>query len=107
MKMMHIYIYRYGCCEVLISDQGREFVNSVKNELFKLSGTQHRITSAYHPQSNGLIERFNQTLQTSLLKYVNGSQDDWDEHLPAVLFAYRVSQQKATKFAPFELMYCR
>ncbi len=91
----------------MISDQGREFVNHIKEELFKLTGTQHRVTSAYHPQSNGLTKRFNQTLQTTLLKVVNESQNDWDDHLPAVLFAYRTSQQKSTQLTPFEIMYCR
>ena len=64
--------FRFGCCEVAISDQGREFVNKVKTELFRLTGPEQRVTSAYHPQSNGLTERFNQTLQSSLLKVVKG-----------------------------------
>ena len=92
---------------MIISDQGREFVNKVKAELLQLSGTEHRVTSAYHPQSNGLTERFNQTLQTALIKVVNDTQNDWDEHLSAVLFAYRTAQQKATKMSPFEVMFCR
>ena len=93
---VHI-ICRFGCCDITISDQGREFVNSIEKELFSLTGTEHRITSAYHPQTNGLTERFNQTLQTALMKMVNEEQNDWDEHLPAVLFAYRTSQQRAIK----------
>ena len=104
---MHYLLFRFGCCEVVISDQGREFVNQVQDELCRLTGTEHRVTSAYHPQTNGLTERFNQTLQTALLKVVNETQTDWDEHLPAVLFAYRTSQQKATKLTPFEMMFCR
>ena len=60
-----------------------------------------------HPQTNGLTERFNQTLQTALMKMVNEEQNDWDEHLPAVLFAYHMSQQWAIKMTPFEVMYCR
>ena len=52
----------------MISDQGREFVSKVKEALFELTGTQDRVTSAYHPQTNALTEQFNQTLQTSLLK---------------------------------------
>lgn len=98
---------RFGCCEVVISDQGQEFVNQVKEELFGLTGTEHRVCSAYHPQTNGLTERFNQTLQVTLLKVVNDTQTDWDAHLPAILFAYRTSVQKATKLTPFELMYMR
>ena len=69
-----MFTSRFGCCEVLISDQGREFVNEVQEELFRLTGTEHCVTSAYHPQSNGLTERFNQTLQTALIKLVNESK---------------------------------
>ena len=71
----------------------------------KLSGTDHRFTSAYHPQSNGLCEQLNQTLQNILLKRVNDNQDDWDELLPAVLFAIRTSKQKSTQYSPFQLMF--
>ena len=46
-------------------------MNKLREELFRLTGTEHRVTSAYHPQSNDLTERFNQTLQMSLLKVVN------------------------------------
>ena len=102
-----LFFLRFGCCEVAISDQGREFVNKVKDELLRLTGTEQRVTSAYHPQSNGLTERFNQTLQASLLKVVNSSQSDWDEHLASILFACRTSLQKSTNHTPFEVMYVR
>ena len=92
---------------MVISDQGRELVNAVQAELFALTGTKHCLTSAYHPQSNGLTERFNQTLQTALQKVVNDEQNNWDDHISAILFAYRTAKQKATKLSPFELMYCR
>ena len=91
----------------MISDQGREFVNKVNRCLFKMTNTEHRISSAYHPQTNGLVERFNQTLQRSLVKLVNNNQNDWDELLDGVLFAYRTAKQKSTQVSPFELVYCR
>ena len=94
---------RYGCTKVLISDQGREFVNQVSRLLFLMTKTEHRISSAYHPQTNGLVERFNQTIQRSLVKVVNENQTDWDTKLEGV----RTSQQKSTRLTPFELMYCR
>lgn len=61
-------ICRHGCPEIEISDQGREFCNNVSKELFLLTGTQHRVTSPYHPQANGLVERLNRTIKNSLLK---------------------------------------
>ena len=87
---------RYGCTQILISDQGREFVNQVSRLLFSMTKTEHRISSAYHPQTNGLVERFNQTIQRSLVKVVNENQNDWNTKLDGVLFAYRTSQQKST-----------
>ena len=97
----------YGCTKVVISDQGREFVNKVNHSLFKMTNTEHRISSAHHPQTNGPVERFNQTLQRSLVKLVNDNQNDWDELLDGVLFAYRTAKQKSTQVSPFELTYCQ
>ena len=74
-----------------ISDQGREFVNSLNEKLFLLTGTEHRIASAYHPQTNGLDERLNQTVTKSLVKYINADQNDWDENLESVFFSYHTS----------------
>ena len=102
-----ILFHRFGSAEVIISDQGREFINAVTKFLFNMTGTDHRISSAYHPQTNGLVERFNQTLQKSLIKLVRKEQDDWDEYIDGVLFAYRTSIQKSSNTTPFEVMYCR
>ena len=82
-------------------------MNQVSRCLFGMTHTEHRISSAYHPQTNGLVERFNQTLQRSLVKVVNENQTDWDEKLDGILFAYRTATQTSTKYSPFELMYCR
>src|SRR5439155_21816000 len=58
-------ICRHGCSQILITDQGREFVNEINFHLMKRTGTDHRMASAYHPQTNGQVERFNQTLKDS------------------------------------------
>ena len=64
------------------------------------------VSSAYHPQANGLDERLNQTLVT-MLKVVDAYSNDWDEHISAALYAYRISRQASSKFPPFFLMYNR
>ena len=79
----------------------------VNDELCQLMGVQCNITSAYHPQSNGLDERFNQTLQRQLLKFVGEERTDWDLYLDAILFSYWVSRQDSTKMSPFYLVYGR
>lgn len=66
-------------------------VLQINKHLFELTGVDHRISSAYHPQTNGLDERFNQTLHVvnGLTKMVGEKQDQWDEYLDVILFAYR------------------
>ena len=65
------------------------------------------MTSAYHPQANGLTERFNQTLSNCLRAKINDEQNDWDEHLSLILFAYRATIQNSTKYSPFYMMFAR
>ena len=56
-KFLYEIICRHGCMRIQINDQGKEFVNEVSENLHEMTGTEQRITSAYHPQSNGLCER--------------------------------------------------
>jgi len=94
----------FGCTKIVISDQGRESVNRVSQDLFALTKTNHRILTAYNPQTNSLVERFNQTIQRALVKK---QQDGWDQYIDGVLFGYRKAVQKSTKKSPFEVMYLR
>ena len=53
---MHLYLFylisiRFGSARVVISDQGREFLNGVNKQLFEITGTEHRVSTAYHPQT--------------------------------------------------------
>lgn len=62
---------------------------------------------SYRPQSSGLVERFNATLQKMLSLLVNESRNDWDDHLPYVLMAYRASTYDNTHCFPNLSMTCR
>ncbi|CAF1114090.1 unnamed protein product [Brachionus calyciflorus] len=100
-------ISRHSAPSKLLSDQGRNFLsNLIKSicQYFKINKVQ---TSPYHPQCDGLVERFNKTLCKMLSAYSNSNQTNWDLYLPLVLFAYRTSQQATTSFSPFELLYGR
>ena len=79
----------------------------MNDELCRLTGIESRLTSAYHPQTNGLDERFNQTLQRQLLKFVGKEQNEWDLYIDSILFSYRVSRQDSTKYSPYFLVYGR
>ena len=59
-----------------ISDQGREFINSVSAELHRLTGIIQRVTSAYHPKANGLLERQNTTIKNPIIKVLDSNFTD-------------------------------
>ena len=70
-------ICHHGCFEIQINDQGREFVNEISKGLYSKTGTIQRITSAYHPQANGLVERQNQTIKCTLVKVLDEAALEW------------------------------
>ena len=97
----------YGCPSLIISDQGRDIISEISDLLFAKTSTQHRVTSVYHPQTNGLTERFNQALSNCLVSKINESQNNWDDKLDVILFSYHVSKQASTKYSPYFLMFGR
>lgn len=60
-----------------------------------------------HPQSDGMVERLNRTLEDVLSKFVSNHQRDWDQHIPLALMAYRSSVHESTGFSPSMLMFGR
>ena len=74
-------IYRWGCSEYHITDQGREFVNSTNRHLLELFGIKQKITSSYHPQVNGLSERLNRSTQESLTEEKELNGDDTNNYI--------------------------
>ena len=98
-------ITRFGCLITLINDQGTHFINKTIKTLTDQFQIDHRRSTAYHPQSNGAIEAFNKTLTKILTKICNTDKDDWDEKIPAVLWAYRTAYKRSTDQTPFRLDY--
>ena len=62
--------------------------NAVSLTLLNLTGTTQRVTSAYHPQANGLVERQNRTIQGSMLKVLAGEQQRWPDALQGFFFCF-------------------
>ena len=100
-------ICRHGCFQIQINDQGREFVNSVSIALHDMTGVQQRVTSAYHPQANGLVERQNQTIKKAIIKVLNENVLGWVSVLDGILFALRVKVHDSSGYSPFYLIYNR
>ncbi|KAL5494045.1 hypothetical protein EMCRGX_G015315 [Ephydatia muelleri] len=80
---------RVGVPEETLTDQGTNFTSQLLHELHRMLHVRHIRMSPYHPQTDGLVERFNQTLKTMLRKTAVDEGKDWDRLLPYVLFAYR------------------
>ena len=96
-------ILRFGMPLVIHSDQGREFENGLMKSCALLGCTKTR-TAPYHPESDGMIERFNRTCLMMLSMFVNDRRDNWHELLPFIMHAYRTSVHESTGYSPFRLM---
>ena len=99
------WITKKGTPERILSDQGKEFDNKLFHELCKLMESQKVRTTAFHPQTNGLCERLNQTIERMLRAVVKDSQTDWDIQLANVMMAYNSSPQESTGLSPHMLMF--
>ncbi|XP_030595635.1 uncharacterized protein K02A2.6-like, partial [Archocentrus centrarchus] len=95
---------RFGTAGVLHSDQGRNFESRVFAAMCERLGIQKTRTTPLHPQSDGLVERFNRTLAQQLAIITSEHQRDWDTHLPLILMAYRSAVQDSTQCTPALLM---
>ena len=99
-------ICRHGCPKIILSDRGTHFTAKVIQSLTDKFRIKHQLSTPYHPQTNGAVERFNRTLAETLAK-ISEKDNQWDIHLPAALFAYHTNKQNTTKFTPFRLLYGR
>ncbi|KAG1928644.1 interferon-induced very large GTPase 1-like [Pimephales promelas] len=100
-------ISRVGIPKEILTDQGTAFMSRTVRELYELLGIKSIRTSVYHPQTDGLVERFNRTLKTMIRKFVHEDAKNWDKWLEPLLFAVREVPQASTGFSPFELLFGR
>ena len=103
-KLVEEFICRYGVPLQIHTDQGRNFESNLFQEICRILGIEKSRTTALHPQSDGMIERFNRTLETMLSMFVSENQRDWDRCLPHAMMAYRTSVHESTGCTPSEMM---
>ncbi|CAG2206802.1 unnamed protein product [Mytilus edulis] len=101
-------ISRYGAPRVLISDRGRNFTSNLVKALSEMFQITRHLTSSYHPQTNGSVERMNSVILQSIRSYAKDQQDDWVHLLPGIMMAYRATPAtQSTDFSPFFLLFGR
>lgn len=97
---------QFGCPSEIISDRGAAFRDSSLKIYLESMAVKHNLTSAYHPRSNGVTERFNGLLGRMLSKYVaTEPTSNWEDYLDQALLACRIRAHRATGFSPFYLVY--
>lgn len=98
---------RLGLPDEILTDRGTQFTSELMKEVNDLLSIKGLKTSPWHPQTNGLVERFNATLKQMMKKLAVEQPEMWDLYIPALLFAYREVPQESLGFSPFELLFGR
>ena len=97
-------VYKHhGLPCTIVSDRDPLFTSHFWQELHKLIGTKLRMSSAFHPETDGATERANKTLGQMLRVCISPDQKDWVSRLPAIEFAINSARSKSTGYAPFYL----
>jgi predicted aspartyl protease len=102
--ILNDFISRFGCPVSIHSDRGRNYEADLFKELCDLLEIKKTRTSPRHPQGNGSVERFNQTLVTMIRAYLKGKAKNWDRNLGCLAAAYRATQHESTGYTPNHLM---
>ena len=101
--LMHRWISIFGVPSAITTDRGAQFESNLFSQLNKLLGTQRYRTTSYHPQANGLVERFHRYLKAALKAQANTST--WYEALPLILLAIRTTVKSDIKSSSAELLF--
>ena len=101
------YFELFGAPAYLVIDQGKAFTCHVITHLCELYGVQKLKTSPYHAQTNGQVERMNQTIIHMISKLEEDRKACWSEHLPELLLAYNATRSAVTGYSPYYLLFGR
>jgi hypothetical protein len=105
----HLFLV-YGPAEVLLADNGTEITaNAVNSYIFQKLGSHLTNTSGYHPESNGQVERANQTLKNAIAKYLDSKENHaaWDRYIQVIVHAANISPSETTGYSPYFLLFGR
>ena len=98
-------VCKYGAPSGIVTDRGSLFTSAFWSTVCFLLRTKRKLSTAWHPQTDGQTERQNQTLEHYLRSYCNHTQDDWTDLLATAEFAYNAAEHSSTKVSPFQALY--
>ena len=101
------FICKFGSPNVIVTDQGTEFMSELFSNVAKLFKIRKYHTTAYHPQSNGALERSHQGLLDYIKQYTNQYKDSWDNWIDFAMLSYNTTPHTVTQFIPYELVFGR
>ena len=105
LKALIKFFTLFGLPKSILSDQGTNFMAHAFQQVMNQLGIKQFKSSAHHPESQGALERFHQTLKTMIKMHCIENSKDWDEGVHLLLFAVRESVQESLGFSPFELVF--
>ena len=104
--LIHRHVFtNHGIPRTIVSDRDKLFTSAYWNTFISELGTKSKMSTAFHPQTNGQTERVNQILETYLRCYLNYGQNNWAKMLPTAQFTYNATFQETIKMSPHEANY--
>ena len=101
--IIDVIVQHHGLFDSIVSDPGSVFTSKFWSSFCYFSGIKQKLSTAFHPQTNGQTERQNSRMEAYLRAFVNFEQNDWARHLPMAEFAYNNAKNASTGYTPFEL----
>lgn len=101
------YFSIFGFPNTILTDQGTNFMSNLLKEINKILQIKHKITSPYHPQTNGSLERTHASIKSFIKSYVGNNPETWDEYVYLASHSYNTHENRSTKERPYTLVFGR